>query len=71
MDKSKIRIVKKTDAAAMKGKKRRAKKTRAAAGEIVATVTGWVSDLKVRKSDEARAAFDLLFSVNRQATDPQ
>ena len=71
MDKSKIKVVKRTDAAALKGRKRRVKKPRTAAREIVATVSDWVTDLKGRKADEAKAAFDLLFSVNRRATDPQ
>ena len=65
IDKSKIKIVKRSDAAAAKAKVRKAPSSRAKAREMVSTVTDWVSDIKQRKSEETKAAFDLLFA-NRQ-----
>lgn len=64
--KSKIKIVKRIDAAAARsvGKKRKTASPRAAAREMVSTVTDWVSDLKQRKGQETKAALDLLFAAN-------
>lgn len=68
-EKNKIKVVKKLEAQAakskVKSKKRQATSSRAAAREMVSTVTEWVSDLKQRKTEETKAAFDLLFSVNQ------
>jgi len=71
MDKSKIKIVKKTEAVTLKSKKKRTKvaSSRAAAREIVSNVTGWVSDLKQRKTVETKAAFDLLFAANQRPSE--
>jgi hypothetical protein len=70
MNKNKIKIVKRTEAAGARSKKRKVKSQRTAAREaareIVSTVTDWVSDLKQRKSEETKAAFDLLFSANQR-----
>lgn len=66
IDKTKIKIVKRTETAVAKSKKRKVVSSRASAREIVSTVTEWVSDLKQRKSEETKAAFDLLFAANRQ-----
>ncbi len=68
IDKTKIKIVKRTEAIAARSnkKKRKVVSSRAVAREMVATVTDWVSDLKQRKTVETKAAFDLLFAANRQ-----
>ena len=66
IDKSKIKIVKRSDAAAAKTKVVKAPSSRATARQMVSTVTDWVSDIKQRKSEETKAAFDLLFAANRQ-----
>lgn len=66
IDKKKIRVVKRTDKAALQPRKRKAESPRQGAREIVATVTDWVGDLKARKSEETKAAIELLFSVNRR-----
>jgi len=61
IDKAKIKIVKRTDVPQVKSK-RKAKRQRTSARQIVNNVTDWVTDLKQRKSDETKAALDLLFS---------
>ena len=67
--KTKIKVVKRADAKPVKGKKKAKASPRLAAREMVSTVTGWVSDLKQRKSEETKAALDLLFVVNRRPTE--
>ena len=67
IDKSKIKIIKRTEATAERVTKRKKPPTaRASAREMVSTVTDWVSELKERKSEETKAAFDLLFAANRR-----
>lgn len=66
MDRSKIKVVKKTDAVAAKVKKRKIVSSREAAREMVTNVTTWVTDLKQRKTTETKAALDLLFAANQQ-----
>lgn len=66
IDKTKIKIVKRSEAAALKSKVTKAPTQRATAREMVATVTDWVSDIKQRKSEETKAAFELLFSTNQR-----
>ncbi|MEO7659220.1 MAG: hypothetical protein ABIV48_06365 [Pyrinomonadaceae bacterium] len=72
IDKSKIKIVKKTEAAAAKSKLKikrpKVASSRTAAREVVSTVTEWVSDLKQRKTEETKAAFELLFSTNQRTS---
>ncbi len=63
-DIKKIKIVKKLEASATKVRKRKIDTPRKTAREMVSTVSGWVSDIKARKSEETRAAFDSLFSAN-------
>ena len=64
-DRSKIKIVKKDDAPALRIKKRKkAVAPRNTAREMVATVSDWVTDLKTRKSAEAKAAFDIFRASN-------
>ena len=69
IDKTKIKIVKRSEAEAAKTKEKKAPTSRATAREMVSTVTDWVSDIKQRKSEETKAAFDLLFAANRQPTE--
>ena len=64
-DKTKIKIVKRSEAIAP-SRKRKPATSRTAARDMVSTVTDWVTDLKQRKSEETKAAFDLLFAANRQ-----
>ena len=66
MDKTKIKVVKRADAKVARSKKRKAVTPRAAARDMVSTVTDWVSDIKQRKTEETKAAFDLLFATHRQ-----
>lgn len=67
MDKLKIKVVKKADAPVSKHfRKRKKESPRAAAREMVSTVTGWVSDLKERKANETKAAIDMLLGSNRR-----
>ena len=63
-DKPKVKVVKKHEALALKHKKQAKARPRNSAQEMVTTVTGWVSDVKKRKSEETKAALDLLFSVS-------
>jgi len=58
----KVKVVKKLDAAALKKRVRPAKPARAKAREVVSTVSDWVTDLRARKSEETKAAFDSLFA---------
>ncbi len=67
-DKAKIKIIKRTEPRAPK-RRPRVKSTRQAARELASTVTDWVADLKTRKSEETRAALDLLFSGHRPASE--
>jgi hypothetical protein len=69
IDKTKIKIVKRSEAVALKSKVKKAPTSRAKAREMVSTVTDWVSDIKQRKSDETKAAFDLLFAANQQPSE--
>ena len=70
MDKSRIKVVKRSDVKAIVRKKKGRKASpRAAAREMVSTVTDWVSDLKQRKTEETKIAFETLFAANRQANE--
>lgn len=62
--KGNIKVIKKADAAA-RPKKLKKKSSRAAAREVVSTVTDWVVEVKDRKREETRAALDLLFRTTR------
>ena len=66
IDKSKIKVVKRSEAAAMRSKTEKTPTQRATARQMVATVTDWVSDIKQRKSEETKAAFELLFATNQR-----
>jgi len=69
MDKSKIKIVKKTEVVTLRPRKKRVASKRAAAREIVSNVTEWVTDLKQRKTVETKAAFDMLFAANQRPSE--
>ena len=67
MDRSKIKVVKRSDIKPdVRIKKARTASSRAAAREMVSTVTDWVADLKQRKTEETRLALETLFTGNRQ-----
>ena len=69
IDKSKIKVVKRAEAVATRSAARKTKRVaspRAAAREMVSTVTDWVSDLKQRKGSETKAALELLFATNQR-----
>lgn len=59
--KGNIKVIKRADAPP-KRKKKPAKTSRAKARDMVSTVTGWVAEVKERKTEETRAALDLLFN---------
>lgn len=69
IDRTKIKVVKKGESKVIVSKKRKVTSSRAAAREIVSNVTGWVSDLKHRKTIETKAAFDLLFASNQRPSE--
>lgn len=69
MDKSKIKVVKKTEVVNLKPKKKKVASKRAAAREIVSNVTDWVTDLKKRKTVETKAALDMLFAANQRPSE--
>ena len=62
IDKAKIKVVKREDVDDLKLKKRRGQRSQKAARQIVNNVTDWVTELKHRKGEEAKAAIELLFS---------
>ena len=65
-DRSKIKIVKKEQASALKVNRKRRKRPerRNAAREMVSTVSEWVADFKSRKSTETQAAFEIFHASN-------
>lgn len=69
INKGKIKIIKKVEARSMLPKAKVATSPRKVAREMVSTVTEWVSDLKVRKREETKAAFDLLFGTNSRTSE--
>ena len=68
-EKGKIRIVKKVEVRNTMPKVKTVKTSRTAAREMVSTVTEWVSELKIRKSVETKAALDLLFGANSRPSE--
>ena len=58
----KVKVIKK-DSVKEPVSKPETKSTRAAAREMVSTVTSWVNDFQVRKRDETKAAIETLFAV--------
>ena len=60
----KIKVIKKD--AIKRTQKVETKPKRAAAREMVSTVTNWVSDFQSRKRDETKTAIEKFFSVQPQ-----
>ena len=69
INKGKIKIVKKFEIRKATPKVKPVKSSRTAAREMVSTVTEWVSELKLRKSGETKAALDLLFGTNSRPSE--
>lgn len=65
--KPKVKVIKKDDIKAPV--KVKVKSRRAAARDMVSTVTNWVSDIQARKRDETRVAVEKFFSINTQPTE--
>ena len=64
-NKLKVKVIKKGEAKpAVKPVQSENRSKRQAAREMVANVTGWVSDLQTRKREETRMAFEQLFKAN-------
>lgn len=68
IDSKKIKVVKRTDIVP-KQKKKRVAGPRDAARKIVSNVSDWVSDIKHRKSEETKAAIELLFAANQRPSE--
>ena len=64
-EKSNIKVIKKADAVAKPKTVKKAQTSREAAREMVSTITDWVVEVKDRKSEETRAALELLFSAGK------
>ncbi len=60
-EKTHIKVIKRDDAAKRPGKPPRKDPNKLAARELVATVTGWVRDVKEKKAADTRSAIDRLF----------
>jgi uncharacterized membrane-anchored protein len=69
INKGKIKVVKKLEIRKVTPKVKPVKSSRIAAREMVSTVTEWVSELKLRKSGETKAALDLLFGTNSRPSE--
>jgi hypothetical protein len=64
-NKLKVKVIKKGEAkAVVTPVVSESRSKRQAAREMVANVTGWVSDLQTRKREETRLAFEQLFKAN-------
>ena len=68
MDKNKIKVVKRGATHKIEGKAKRSRvqTSKIAAREMVSTVSEWVSEIKQRKTQETRVAFDMLFTNGTQ-----
>lgn len=66
-NKMKIKVVKKAEVSEIrKPVKKAVISKRAAAREMVSTVSTWVNDFQARKRDETKMAFEQLFSQHPQ-----
>lgn len=64
-NKPKVKIIKKGEVKpTAKPAENENRSKRQAARDMVANVTGWVSDLQTRKREETRLAFEQLFKAN-------
>lgn len=69
-DKLKIKVIKKGETKPIaKPAANENRSKRQAARDMVANVTGWVSDLQTRKREETRLAFEQLFKANPQPSE--
>jgi hypothetical protein len=69
-DKLKIKVIKKGESKPIvKPAANENRSKRQAARDMVANVTGWVSDLQTRKREETRLAFEQLFKANAQPSE--
>jgi len=69
-DKLKIKVIKKGEPKpVVKPAVNENRTKRQAARDMVANVTGWVSDLQTRKREETRLAFEQLFKSNAQPSE--
>ena len=69
-DKLKIKVIKKGETKPIvKPPANENRSKRQAARDMVANVTGWVSDLQTRKREETRLAFEQLFKANPQPSE--
>lgn len=69
-NKLKIKVIKKGESKpAVKPTVNETRTKRQAAREMVANVTGWVSDLQTRKREETRLAIEQLFKANPQPSE--
>lgn len=69
-DKAKIKVIKKGDSRpAAKRVENETRTKRQAARDMVANVTGWVSDLQTRKREETRLAIEQLFKTTPQPSE--
>lgn len=69
INKGKIKVVKRTQMAAVSPQVKIAANSRTAAREMVSTVTEWVTDLRQRKTGETRAAIERLFNTAPQPSE--
>lgn len=68
--KLKVKVIKKGEAKpVVKPPVNENRSKRQAARDMVANVTGWVSDLQARKREETRLAFEQLFKANPQPSE--
>lgn len=66
----KIKVIKRTDAAAAAAQPKVVKvEKKLAAREMVSTVKNWVSDFQTRKRDETRAAIEKFLIVKPQTSE--
>ncbi|MDI1241614.1 MAG: hypothetical protein PSX80_06800 [bacterium] len=69
-NKPKIKVIKKSEhKPAAKPVVSESRSKRQAARDVVANVTGWVSDLQTRKREETRIAFEQLFKSSPQPSE--
>lgn len=69
MDKKKIKVVKRSEVVNTPRRRRGQPSKKGAARQIVSNVTGWVAELKNRKSEETKAALELLFTANQRPSE--
>ena len=69
-EKGKIKVIKKgAEPSTLPVRKDEMRTKRAAAREMVSTVSNWVSDFQAKKSEGAKLSFDKLFRQGPQPTE--